>query len=472
MATSAASSRKTGTACDRCYELKERCARISIAIACKRCERLGLLCTTVRPVRRAGRRPRHRENTAPATTPSSQPSNISNQSLSIGTWLLDVTDLQLEERELLMFLLTRPENMEYYPISPGFRAAEQRSLAAVLPAGLPVLKHAYLACAGALKLLQQGISTEAEKSTSLGHASSAMKILRSLPVTSSEDATLCLVLGASLALFVYSVVGVGVGDICHYCLSTTHPFIETERLSSDMKPWQSVLVLLEIMECLVYRRKPTLRIQPCSPETLDRHVGLCLPLLQYYYDLCDVSHSLVSATNASYLVHLKKQLDGIHTAIQSWQPSQPGNFIDQFETAEVVNLLAQARVYRLAGLLVSHRLQYMFGEQDKQANIWSKEIMMELDIAHRITKNPIRCVTLPFIAAAIEIQDCSERIKAAQDVEKYVDQFTPVVQKATRNFLLRVWHERDMQITTCWFDSVHKPCAVLNLIDSSCFPLV
>lgn len=451
MATPLTSNRKTRTACDRCYQLKERCARVSVATVCIRCQRLGLICTTVRPVRQAGRRLRHRENTTPVTTPSSQSSNISNQSLDIGTWLLDVSGLQLEERELLMFLLARPENMENYPISPSFRAAEQRSLAAALPAALPILKHAYLASAGALKLLQQGISTEAAKSISLGYASSAMKTLRSLSVTSSEDAALCLILGASLALFVYSVVGVGVGDICHYCLSTTRPFMETEELSPDMKPWQSVLVLLEIMECLVYRRKPTLRIQPCSPESLDRHVGLCLPLLQHYYDLCDISHSLVSVKDASYLVHLNKQLDITHAAIQSWQPSQPGNFIDQFETAEVVNLLAQARVYRLAGLLVSHRLRYLFGEQDHQADIWSKEIMMELDIAHQITKSPIRCVTLPFIAAAIEIQDCSARIKAAQDVNKYVDQFTPVVQKATRDFLLRVWHERCVHFPCCFF---------------------
>jgi len=379
----------------------------------------------------------------------------------------------LEEKDLLMLLLARPEHLEYYPVSPSFQAAEQQSLAAALPAALPILKHAYLAYAGALKLLQPGTATEAEKSASLRYASSAMNTLRSLPVSSSQDAAICLTLGASLALFVYSVVGVGVADICHYCLSTTNPFLNMGELglNSGIRPWQSVLVLLETMECLVYRRKPTLRIRLGDPESVDRHLGLCLPLLPFYYDLSDIGHLQASATDTSYLAHLQKQLAEIHTAIQAWQPSQPSGFIDRFETAEVVNLLAQARVYRLAGLLVSHRLRYVFGEQDIQANIWSKEIMMELELVHRISKNRIRCVTLPFVVAAVEIQETGERIKALQNVDEYVDQFTPVVQEATRTFLSRVWHERDVQITTCWFDSVYKPCAVLHAIDSTCFPL-
>lgn len=388
---------------------------------------------------------------------------------------MDTTGLSLEEKELLIFFLTKPENMEHYPVSLSFRAAEQQSLAAALPAAFTTLKHAYLAFAGALKSLQLGIVTEAEKSASIFYAASAMKTLRSLPVTSSEDASLCLTLGASLALFVYSAVGAGVADICHYCLSATAPFTETVESESDShldtKPWQSVLVLLETMECLMYRRKPTLRIQLQVPQNIDRHLGLCLPLMPYYYDICDVSHSMVGVTDPSYLIYLQRRLEEIHAAIQSWQPSQPSGLVDQTETVEVVHLLAQARVYRLAGLLVCHRLRHGFGEQDSQAGIWSKEIMMELELTRLITKQPVRCVTLPFIVAAVEIQDSTSRIKTLQHVDEYVDHFTPVIQRATRTFLSRIWHERDVQMTTCWFDSINKPCAVLHSIDASCFPL-
>lgn len=76
-------------------------------------------------------------------------------------------------------------------------------------------------------------------------------------------------------------------------------------------------------------------------------------------------------------------------------------------------------------------------------------------------------MTLPFIAAAIEIQDLDERDNVIQKVDLYVDHFAPAVQKATKTFLSRVWHERDMHTHCSWFDSIHKPCAVLESIQGS-----
>jgi hypothetical protein len=52
-------------------------------------------------------------------------------------------------------------------------------------------------------------------------------------------------------------------------------------------------------------------------------------------------------------------------------------------------------------------------------------------------------------------------------VDEYVDQFMPVVQKVTKVFLSRVWHERDTQTTSSWFDSVHKPCVILDSVEAS-----
>lgn len=475
MSTKSVKGRKAGTACDRCYALKERCTRSSNIVSCTRCQRLDQRCTTIRPVRKAGRRVHRPETTAPPrTTRSSQSSTdtISVRSIDIEKWLFNETDLDVEEKQSLTFLLAQPENLEKYPVNPSFQGAEQRSLAAALPTALSTLKHAYMAFAGALKLLHMETGTEKEKSASLRHASVAMQTLRCFVVSNSKDAAVCLTLGASLALFVYSVVGVGVADICRYCLSTTSPFIGTLQSSahSDIRPWQSVLILLETMECLVYRRKPTLRIECRGTATIDRHVGLCLPLLPYYYDLCDISHSLVHTTDPDYLIHLQKQLDKTHNALLSWQPSPSGNFINELDTAEVLSFLTQARVYRLAALLVSHRLQHVFGEQDRQARIWSNEIMMDLDLTREIIKRPIRCVTLPFVVAAVEVTSTEARVKTLEDVDQYVDQFTPVVQKATRSFLERIWHERDQRLTACWLDSIHKPCVILHSIDPSMFP--
>src|SRR6202012_4240433 len=126
-------------------------------------------------------------------------------------------------------------------------------------------------------------------------------------------------------------------------------------------------------------------------------------LLPYFYDLCVISHSLIDARNARLVRVLHQHLGRVQAAVNAWQPSTPENFIDDFSSAEVVHLLAQARVYRLAALLMAHRLQHTFGHGDAQADVWSREVMTELDLARRTTRRSIRSVPLPFVIAAIEI---------------------------------------------------------------------
>jgi hypothetical protein len=182
-----------------------------------------------------------------------------------------------------------------------------------------------------------------------------------------------------------------------------------------------------------------------------------------------ISNSLINTTETSILARLQKQLDYTHAAVETWQPSHPDQLVEQFDSAEIVNLLAQAKAYRLGALLVSHRLRYPFGQEDGQADVWSKEVMMELDLAQRVTKRSMRFVTLPFMVAAVEIRDASLRIKTLQHVDDYVDHYAPVLQKAMKTFLSRVWRERDVNLTSRWFDSMHKPCPVLHSIDATCF---
>ncbi len=171
----------------------------------------------------------------------------------------------------------------------------------------------------------------------------------------------------------------------------------------------------------------------------------------------------------SILARLQKQLDDIHAAVESWQPSHSEQLVEQFDSADIINLLAQAKVYRLGALLVGHRLRFPFGREDAQAEIWSKEAMMEFEMARRVTKQSLRFVTLPFIIAAIEVRDESLRFQTLQRVDDYVDQYAPFLRQAAKTFLSRVWHERDLNLTIRWFDSIHKPCPVMDAIDAECF---
>jgi len=403
-------------------------------------------------------------------TTSGKRRKLEQDQLGIDACLDALPDLQPEEKELLLFLLSQPESLDHFVVCSSFQAEQQHSLAAQLPAAPPLLKDAYLACAITIKQLQSGSVTDMDMDTStcVGYIAKAMSALRSLPVLRSQDTVLCHTLGSVLAFSIYSAIGVGVPDICRYCLGTTNLFVGTTMSDAHKDPWQSFLVLLETMDCLVYRRKPTRTIQ--TPAfVVDRRLGLCLPLLPYYHDLCVISNSRLNTTDVSILARLQRQLDGIHAVVESWQPSHSDQFVEQFDSADIVNLLAQAKVYRLGALLVGHRLRFPFGCEDVQAEIWSKEAMMELEMAKRVTKRSLRFATLPFIVAAVEVRDESLRFQTLQRVDDYVDHYAPFLRKASKTFLSRVWHERDLNLTSRWFDSIHKPCPVMDSIDATCF---
>ncbi|KAI5460718.1 hypothetical protein BGZ63DRAFT_405175 [Mariannaea sp. PMI_226] len=459
---------KWRTACDRCYDLKERCDRSAASISCARCKRLSLTCSTLRPVRPAGRRAHREKDLCPDMTVSKRRA-LKQYQPDIDASLSVITNQKPEETELLRFFLSQPENMDQYVVCPSFQIEQQHSLAVPLLAGLPLLKDAYLGCAIALKQLQSGTRMDVVTNINLGYISRGMSTLRSLPILRPQDIALCHTLGSALALSIYSAIGVGVPDICQYSLGITSPFAGTAISKGHEDPWETFLIILETMDCFVHRRNPIRRIQVPAKFNIDRHLGLCLPLMPYYYDLCVINNSLLNATDISILHRLQEKIDAIHTFVESWQPSYSDGFVEQFDSAEIVNLLAQAKVYRLGALLMIHRLRYTFGQEDVQAEIWSKEIMMELEMAKRVTKRSMRFVTLPFIVAAVEVRDKSSRFKTLERVNYCVDQFAPFMQVATKEFLLRVWNERDLNVGVRWYDSIHKPCPVMNSIEAICF---
>lgn len=447
---------KLRTACDRCYQLKERCERTTTSAHCARCERLGLDCATVRPVRPVGRRVQYDRN-ASGKRRRLQP----HQSVTDG---IDAFLDKPEEKELLQFLLGQADSMDNLVVCPSFKTEQQRSLTIQLSAALPLLKDAYLACAITVRQLQSGNVTDTDVNTSIRYISNAMSALRSLSTSRSKDAVICQTLGGILAFSVYTAIGVGVPEICSFCLDTTSLSLETATTvaSTHKASWQNFLVLQETMNCLVYRQKPTLRIQVPASGIVDRHLGLSLPLMPYYHDLCVISNSLAHSTDLSAFALLQKQLDDIQSVVESWQPSNLDQLTKQFDSAEVVHLLAQAKVYRLGALLVGHRLRYRLGEEDLQAAIWSREIIMELEMAYQVTKRSIRFVTLPFIVAAVEVREKASRSRTLKLVDDCVDQYAPTLKKATKKFLCNVWRERDSNFTGYWFDLVYKPCPVLD----------
>ena len=137
---------------------------------------------------------------------------------------------------MINFLLYQPQTLQFNVLSPSFEDAEQHSFEAPLPAGLPVLKHAYLAYAGGLRTLRDDKNVDVDMGANLRRASRAMKTLRTLSVATAKDASLCLTLGLALTLYIYGTIGVGVSDIRHYCLSAARPYVEPALSMPDTEP--------------------------------------------------------------------------------------------------------------------------------------------------------------------------------------------------------------------------------------------
>jgi hypothetical protein len=281
--------RKFRTACDRCYGLKERCERSTSSATCARCRRLNVQCTTERPVRPAGRRVHRGEKTSLGKT--SGKSRDLPQCHDTLEMYLGSMDQQPEERELLMFLLGEPGNLDQYVVCPSFQVEQQQSLAVQLPAALPSLKDAYIACAITLKQLQSDAGGAGVNiSLSFHYISKAMSTLRSLPVLLSQDTVVCHTLGSALAFAIFSAIGVGVPDICRYCLGATSSLLNTQASGTQNDPWESFLILLDTMDCFFHRLNPIRRVRVPSGFVVDRHLGLCLPLMPLYHDLCVISN--------------------------------------------------------------------------------------------------------------------------------------------------------------------------------------
>ncbi|KAL6874715.1 hypothetical protein J3F83DRAFT_759469 [Trichoderma novae-zelandiae] len=426
MATSILKRQNSRTTCDRCYKLKERCDRSAGSVSCTK----------------SGRRLKNWDRLVPGDNSfnSITSNTLKQQHMPIDGWMSAGINIDAQETELLRFLLSQPKNFGHHLVSPSFEDAE----------------HRY---AGALQLSQSDVAADVVK-TDAGYryASSAIRMLRLLYGTNALEATVCLTLGTVLVLSVYSLVGLGVSQICQHCLSTTTAFTDAAILwDQDTVSHHSFLLLMEIADCLVHCEKPTQRFPFRETTIVSPHLGFCSSLLPYYYDLCLISHSMVNNIDTACLVQLHKKLDGIRTAVEGWRPPPLCSVSQQFDTTDMVNLLAQAKVYRLAALLVGHRLQYPFGHQDGQANIWSKEIMMELELAEWATKQAYRCVTLPYLITAVEIQDFSSQVRALENINKYINHFMPTVHQAAKHFLSQIWLKQDNSTTRYWFQSLSKP---------------
>ncbi|KAH7014311.1 uncharacterized protein B0I36DRAFT_369281 [Microdochium trichocladiopsis] len=335
------------------------------------------------------------------------------------------------------------------------------------------LAAAYDAVLSQLDLSSMQVREDGRAGQDLKAGSDCIKALieASSSVNKPEDAALVMMLAQ--ILFVYNMA---IG------WPAAHMVVRSSLLA--IKDWYPVLtrtatfdpivitpVLLDTIDCLVKREIPVVRLDCTDRVPIDRLLGLCATLLPLMYDLCELSHRAASAKKergphaqqplasspqdfeARYrATYYNDEYTDIEQKITAWSPTWPAHFLTAYSPVEVVAMLAQARLYRTASLLIIHRLRFPLGVEDRVARCHADAILNEFCNIEAWTSNPdhgLRFATdFPLLVATLELPERGgaivERLKPLRIQplnSKGIVEFADVARRAMREGYMGLWFD-------------------------------
>lgn len=212
-------------------------------------------------------------------------------------------------------------------------------------------------------------------------------------------------------------------------------------------------VLIDSIDCLVRREMPVLQLPTTRMWTVDRFLGVCCSLLPFLYDLCQCSvlvrgHRELNCQEADLI--LCDPYEDIERSIAAWEPEYPVDLHCRFTAEEVANMLAQARAYRFASLLIIHRLRYPFGTQDVVGQSHASQIIEALCPLLISTSDATRglAVDFPLLVAMVEMPNHGVEVFQAFEPLRYrrrqsedILNFVRVVQQARADGYRGLWFD-------------------------------
>jgi hypothetical protein len=275
--------------------------------------------------------------------------------------------------------------------------------------------------------------------------------LRSFEISDRRDLSIGLALGIIILTFAMLFSGRETLTLSRHALGLVKPYHEANiDFDIDDTSYLICLVISETIECLYSANLPTIRFDRKNLEcSIDRYLGLCYPLLAQLYDLCEINHEL-SCGFPGDLSEIMKRLDCICTVVYEWQPIVPPQFLDQYAEEEVINILAQAKCFRLALLIISHRLRHPYGVRDQEAMFLADEILSELGLALQITRHSVKVTDMCMVTAMLEQTSLEDRKKSLDRVEG-IRHFGKNFRQAIKRHLSTFWDARDRTTGIYWF---------------------
>ncbi|KAJ5503476.1 hypothetical protein N7463_006350 [Penicillium fimorum] len=462
-------------ACDQCHTLKEKCRRPSATTSCERCVRLNQTCKTTRNVAKPGRKP-HVARKLSYNLPTSS-NSITHNAKTLDPSSSQTTPYprfylpfdgglssnpaqfpKLDKWEIhflnLMKDIVAPSPLDKFLIGPSFRESHHHMFVQNLlrPAPSPILKDATFACAAVLLGEQYGQYTKT--SVEVGHRRAALAVsgLRSLRIYKEQDLVTALIVGVSMVTFAMHVSDGQPFLISHYTLTLVKPVYRTLLdMDSGIMDFLMCLVSTETFECLLKSELPTIRVgEHDRYNVVDRYLGLSSSLFAHFYDICEASH-LIKLTGGRVDSEMVERLDTIQGSLERWKPSSSPETLERFTRSEVVGMLAQAEILRLAALLVVHRIRHPSGQRDKEALQLSSAITAKIDMVLQATGRSIPCTAFPYMVACFEIAGTEAREAVISKIHEVVT-FSRQWQLQVTRSLSSVWNARDRGDQIYWFN--------------------
>ncbi|KAJ5768656.1 hypothetical protein N7533_001239 [Penicillium manginii] len=448
-------------ACDRCHSAKEKCTFADDSPQCTRCRRLKLSCSISRRNRRIGRRPAakafphgqmqvwsaeipghqdessessdNRDSLAPST-PSVSFKSRSPSSASDVAWTPVHDDgMSLGPEKLLASptslrtmsdALRTVSNVEQFAVihmpfmwGPSFIPSGQKAIYTILSMSGPTLTEGYLAFLGLMTRYQRSLVMRQDE-PDMSKAAMGLQRLRSVTISHDYDAACALFLGQTM--YVFNVLTAPYSSSAHSivrsALMSTKQWIPRLIQFPIMDTITMTPILIDTVECLAHREIPIIRLPLDTGRVIiDRYAGLCATLLTHLYDLCAWSHTQkreVRDTASDSPSQAYEQLAEIEERIQQWRPPSPPHLYTDFGQNEVLAMVTQANTYRLAALLVVHRLRYPLGVEDEAAHFLANSIFSELSyfVKNDAMKSTALPIVFPITLAMFEVEGPGEEL--------------------------------------------------------------
>jgi hypothetical protein len=336
----------------------------------------------------------------------------------------------------------------------SFVPEAQKTVYAILCLSGPTLTDGYLAFIGLMTSYQRSLVMR-RNAPDMMKAAKGLQKLRSVKITQSYDAACALFLGQTMYLF---------NVLTAHDSSTAHSIVRSSLMST--KSWLPELVhypvmdtivmtplLVDTVECLARREVPILKLPATERIIIDRYAGLCTTLLPLLYDLCvcsnDMKRDVTDLGSDSHSEHFQR-LAEIEQTIWHWKPRTSPQMFTEFAQHEILAMVTQANVYRLAALLIIHRLRYPLGVEDATAQDLANSIFFELSFFTKsdTQKTTALPVVFPLTLSMFEVEGPGEEL--LERLSSFTVQSTSALR--LQEFVKRVRASRESGFEGLWFE--------------------